>query len=191
MDYRCWFCVVPCLDQTLFCLARYVKEVGRQPAFSIRAPPSHLRRNSQLFDPVVLSVTGRASEYEMHLVIVWNGFQVMLKVVIYLLDVLQKEALMEQVAHQAVVMQFILEMARNAQQDPRGCFRQFFQKAKVSMHSNSLAAVHCNAAEMVHCIVGYTSGFYAQCNVLLLPRMLMCLTDIVFMSAVIPSAFWI
>ncbi|XP_051539730.1 hsp90 co-chaperone Cdc37-like 1 isoform X1 [Myxocyprinus asiaticus] len=42
----------------------------------------------------------------------------------------QKEALMEQVAHQAVVTQFILEMARNAQQDPRGCFRQFFQKAK-------------------------------------------------------------
>ncbi|XP_043106275.1 hsp90 co-chaperone Cdc37-like 1 isoform X2 [Puntigrus tetrazona] len=42
----------------------------------------------------------------------------------------QKEALMEQVAHQAVVMQFILEMARNAQQDPRGCFRQFFQRAK-------------------------------------------------------------
>ncbi|CAM4730602.1 hypothetical protein PO909_022271 [Leuciscus waleckii] len=42
----------------------------------------------------------------------------------------QKEALMEQVAHQAVVMQFILEMARNTQQDPRGCFRQFFQKAK-------------------------------------------------------------
>ncbi|XP_026075142.1 hsp90 co-chaperone Cdc37-like 1 isoform X2 [Carassius auratus] len=42
----------------------------------------------------------------------------------------QKEALMEQVAHQAVVMQFILEMARNSQQDPRGCFRQFFQKAK-------------------------------------------------------------
>uniref|UniRef100_W5LJT9 Hsp90 co-chaperone Cdc37-like 1 n=1 Tax=Astyanax mexicanus TaxID=7994 RepID=W5LJT9_ASTMX len=42
----------------------------------------------------------------------------------------KKEALMEQVAHQAVVMQFILEMARSAQQDPRGCFRQFFQKAK-------------------------------------------------------------
>lgn len=45
---------------------------------------------------------------------------------------LQKEALMEQVAHQAVVMQFILEMASNSQQDPRGCFRQFFHKAKVS-----------------------------------------------------------
>lgn len=42
----------------------------------------------------------------------------------------KKEALMEQVAHQAVVMQFILEMARNTQQDPRGCFRHFFQKAK-------------------------------------------------------------
>lgn len=38
---------------------------------------------------------------------------------------------MEQVAHQAVVMQFILEMAANSQQDPRGCFRQFFHKAKV------------------------------------------------------------
>nr|XP_057912196.1 hsp90 co-chaperone Cdc37-like 1 isoform X2 [Doryrhamphus excisus] len=41
-----------------------------------------------------------------------------------------KEALMEQVAHQAVAMQFILEMASNSGQDPRGCFRQFFQKAK-------------------------------------------------------------
>lgn len=41
-----------------------------------------------------------------------------------------KEALMEQVAHQAVAMQFILEMASNSQQDPRGCFRQFFHKAK-------------------------------------------------------------
>ncbi|NP_001167312.1 hsp90 co-chaperone Cdc37-like 1 [Salmo salar] len=42
----------------------------------------------------------------------------------------EKEALMEQVAHQAVAMQFILEMARTSQQDPRGCFRQFFHKAK-------------------------------------------------------------
>ena len=45
---------------------------------------------------------------------------------------LQKEALMEQVAHQAVVMQFILEMASNSKQDPRGCFRHFIQKARVS-----------------------------------------------------------
>ncbi|TNM91856.1 hypothetical protein fugu_018868 [Takifugu bimaculatus] len=41
-----------------------------------------------------------------------------------------KEALMKQVAHQAVVMQFILEVASHSQQDPRGCFRQFFHKAK-------------------------------------------------------------
>lgn len=44
---------------------------------------------------------------------------------------------MEQVAHQAVVMQFILEMAANSQQDPRGCFRQFFHKAKVR-HTHTL-----------------------------------------------------
>lgn len=53
---------------------------------------------------------------------------------------LQKEALMEQVAHQAVVMQFILEMASNSQQDPRGCFRQFFHKAKVrKLHSSDMS----------------------------------------------------
>ncbi|XP_006627235.1 hsp90 co-chaperone Cdc37-like 1 [Lepisosteus oculatus] len=42
----------------------------------------------------------------------------------------EKEALMEQVAHQAVAMQFILEMASTNKEDPRGCFRKFFQKAK-------------------------------------------------------------
>ncbi|KAL2100525.1 hypothetical protein ACEWY4_004919 [Coilia grayii] len=42
-----------------------------------------------------------------------------------------KEALMEQVAHQAVALQFILEMGSSAQQDPRACFRHFFHKAKV------------------------------------------------------------
>ncbi|KAM9306969.1 hsp90 co-chaperone Cdc37-like 1 isoform 2-T2 [Pholidichthys leucotaenia] len=41
-----------------------------------------------------------------------------------------KAGLMEQVAHQAVVMQFILEMASSSQQDPRTCFRHFFHKAK-------------------------------------------------------------
>jgi hypothetical protein len=46
--------------------------------------------------------------------------------------VFQKGALMEQIAHQAVVMQFIMEMAKNCNVDPRGCFRLFFQKAKVS-----------------------------------------------------------
>ncbi|NWW95578.1 CD37L protein, partial [Rhynochetos jubatus] len=46
------------------------------------------------------------------------------------LEAEQKRALMEQIAHQAVVMQFIIEMARNCNVDPRGCFRLFFQKAK-------------------------------------------------------------
>ncbi|KFU83937.1 Hsp90 co-chaperone Cdc37-like 1, partial [Chaetura pelagica] len=47
------------------------------------------------------------------------------------LEAEQKRALMEQIAHQAVVMQFIIEMARSCNVDPRGCFRLFFQKAKV------------------------------------------------------------
>uniref|UniRef100_A0A8C8AE17 Hsp90 co-chaperone Cdc37-like 1 n=1 Tax=Otus sunia TaxID=257818 RepID=A0A8C8AE17_9STRI len=46
------------------------------------------------------------------------------------LEAEQKRALMEQIAHQAVVMQFIIEMARSCNVDPRGCFRLFFQKAK-------------------------------------------------------------
>ncbi|XP_072453453.1 hsp90 co-chaperone Cdc37-like 1 [Notamacropus eugenii] len=46
------------------------------------------------------------------------------------LEAEKKGALMEQVAHQAVVMQFIMEMAKNCNVDPRGCFRLFFQKAK-------------------------------------------------------------
>ncbi|XP_040273065.1 hsp90 co-chaperone Cdc37-like 1 [Bufo bufo] len=48
----------------------------------------------------------------------------------YHLESEQKKALMEQVAHQAVVMQFIIEMAKSSNVDPRGCFRLFFQKAK-------------------------------------------------------------
>lgn len=45
--------------------------------------------------------------------------------------VCQKHALMEQVAHQTIVMQFILELAKSLKVDPRGCFRQFFTKIKV------------------------------------------------------------
>ncbi|XP_042341917.1 hsp90 co-chaperone Cdc37 isoform X1 [Plectropomus leopardus] len=44
----------------------------------------------------------------------------------------EKHALMEQVAHQAIVMQFILDLARTLQVDPRGCFRQFFSKIKTA-----------------------------------------------------------
>uniref|UniRef100_A0A3Q1ENC6 Hsp90 co-chaperone Cdc37 n=1 Tax=Acanthochromis polyacanthus TaxID=80966 RepID=A0A3Q1ENC6_9TELE len=44
----------------------------------------------------------------------------------------EKHALMEQVAHQAIVMQFILDLARTLKVDPRGCFRQFFSKIKTA-----------------------------------------------------------
>uniref|UniRef100_UPI0037E803C5 hsp90 co-chaperone Cdc37-like n=1 Tax=Semicossyphus pulcher TaxID=241346 RepID=UPI0037E803C5 len=44
----------------------------------------------------------------------------------------EKHALMEQVAHQAIVMQFILELARTLAVDPRGCFRDFFSKIKTA-----------------------------------------------------------
>lgn len=40
---------------------------------------------------------------------------------------------MEQVAHQTIVMQFILELAKSLKVDPRGCFRQFFDKIKVCL----------------------------------------------------------
>lgn len=52
---------------------------------------------------------------------------------------------MDQVAHQAVVIQFILEMAANSQQDPRGCFRQFFSKAKVGDTNARVHTRHCCA----------------------------------------------
>uniref|UniRef100_A0A673H376 Hsp90 co-chaperone Cdc37 n=1 Tax=Sinocyclocheilus rhinocerous TaxID=307959 RepID=A0A673H376_9TELE len=41
-------------------------------------------------------------------------------------------ALMEQVAHQTIVMQFILELSKSLKVDPRGCFRQFFTKIKTA-----------------------------------------------------------
>ncbi|KAF7662365.1 hypothetical protein LDENG_00237380 [Lucifuga dentata] len=48
------------------------------------------------------------------------------------LEVEEKHALMEQVAHQAIIMQFILDLARTLQVDPRGCFRQFFSKIRTA-----------------------------------------------------------
>ncbi|XP_026214898.1 hsp90 co-chaperone Cdc37 isoform X1 [Anabas testudineus] len=44
----------------------------------------------------------------------------------------EKHALMEQVAHQAIVMQFILDLAQALKVDPRGCFRQFFSKIRTA-----------------------------------------------------------
>ncbi|KAM9337864.1 hsp90 co-chaperone Cdc37-like 1 [Symphorus nematophorus] len=66
-----------------------------------------------------------------------------------------KEALMEQVAHQAVVMQFILEMASNSQQDPRGCFRQFFNKAK-DRQDVYLEVFHTELEAFKHRVKEYT-----------------------------------
>ncbi|KAG9461650.1 hypothetical protein GDO78_016150, partial [Eleutherodactylus coqui] len=43
-----------------------------------------------------------------------------------------KHALMEQVAHQTIVMQFILELAKSLKVDPRACFRQFFNRIKTA-----------------------------------------------------------
>uniref|UniRef100_A0A8C6Z144 Hsp90 co-chaperone Cdc37 n=1 Tax=Nothoprocta perdicaria TaxID=30464 RepID=A0A8C6Z144_NOTPE len=48
------------------------------------------------------------------------------------LEVEEKHALMEQVAHQTIVMQFILELAKGLKVDPRACFRQFFAKIKTA-----------------------------------------------------------
>ncbi|XP_042361588.1 hsp90 co-chaperone Cdc37 [Plectropomus leopardus] len=48
------------------------------------------------------------------------------------LEVEEKHGLMEQVAHQTIVMQFILELAKSLKVDPRGCFRQFFAKIKTA-----------------------------------------------------------
>ncbi|TDH15790.1 hypothetical protein EPR50_G00012640 [Perca flavescens] len=44
----------------------------------------------------------------------------------------EKHALMEQVAHQAIVLQFILDLARTLKVDARGCFRQFFSKIQTA-----------------------------------------------------------
>ncbi|NXJ89446.1 CDC37 protein, partial [Corythaixoides concolor] len=48
------------------------------------------------------------------------------------LEVEQKHALMEQVAHQTIVMQLILELAKSLKVDTRTCFQQFFTKIKTA-----------------------------------------------------------
>lgn len=57
----------------------------------------------------------------------------------------QKCALMEQVAHQTMVMQFILELAKSLKVDPRACFRQFFTKIKVMSSSVPPGNPQCSA----------------------------------------------
>ncbi|XP_013871300.1 hsp90 co-chaperone Cdc37 [Austrofundulus limnaeus] len=48
------------------------------------------------------------------------------------LEIEEKHALMEQIAHQAIVMRFILDLARTLNVDPKGCFRQFFSQIKTA-----------------------------------------------------------
>ena len=48
------------------------------------------------------------------------------------LEVEEKSALMERVAHQAIVMQYILELAKQLERDPRSCVVGFFQRMKTA-----------------------------------------------------------
>ena len=48
------------------------------------------------------------------------------------LQVEEKTALMERVAHQAIVMQYILELAKQLERDPRSCVVGFFQRMKTA-----------------------------------------------------------
>ncbi|KAM6306943.1 LOW QUALITY PROTEIN: hsp90 co-chaperone Cdc37-like 1 [Podargus strigoides] len=54
------------------------------------------------------------------------------------LEAEQKRTLMEQIAHQATVMQFVIEMARSCNVDPRGCFH-VFKKAEAGEEDYSEA----------------------------------------------------
>lgn len=47
------------------------------------------------------------------------------------LEVEEKHDLMKHVSHQCIVMQFILELAKSLQQDPRNCVRAFFSRIKI------------------------------------------------------------
>jgi cell division cycle protein 37 len=48
------------------------------------------------------------------------------------LEVEEKHELMSHVSHQTIVMQFILELARSLDLDPRGCIRAFFSRIKLA-----------------------------------------------------------
>jgi cell division cycle protein 37 len=48
------------------------------------------------------------------------------------LQVEEKTALMERVAHQAIVMQYILQLAKQLERDPRSCVPGFFQRLKTA-----------------------------------------------------------
>lgn len=70
---------------------------------------------------------------------------------------------MEQVAHQAIVMQFILDLARTLEVDPRGCFRQFFSKIKVCYKTwpATLSVLACSTGKKTtsFCLSGFGFSF--------------------------------
>lgn len=63
---------------------------------------------------------------------------------------------MEQIAYQAIVMQLIMEMAKNCNMDSGGCFYLFFQKAKTIILKHSKMHLKLSSQE---------SGFIFKCQV--------------------------
>lgn len=61
------------------------------------------------------------------------------------LEIEEKHDLMEHVAHQCIVMQFILELSKTLKQDPRACVGPFFTKMQVAANE-------------------YKDGFYEELN---------------------------
>lgn len=61
------------------------------------------------------------------------------------LEIEDKHDLMEHVAHQCIVMQFILELSKTLKQDPRACVGPFFTKMQVAANE-------------------YKDGFYEELN---------------------------
>jgi len=62
---------------------------------------------------------------------------------------------MNHVAHQTIVMQFILELARSLELDPRGCIRAFFSRS-VMFDSYFLLFV----VDIWHCDCNNNSHFF-------------------------------
>merc|ERR1712066_722841 len=54
----------------------------------------------------------------------------------------EKQALMEQVAHQTISMQFILELAKGMNRHPADCFSAFYKRLEVKDSSNESKQYH-------------------------------------------------
>ena len=61
----------------------------------------------------------------------------------------QKHELMNHVAHQTIVMQFILELAKSLDVDPRGCVRAFFSRCPDNILNNFPPAFKKNNDRMM------------------------------------------